>query len=377
PSAGLAAGPALLLAGAALKVGAVPGLGTWRLIAAQGPSAALAPALRGQGLALAALAGLVLARAPAQPVVTGIASGLVLAGGAAATLARGSSSQLAAVTGAATGIVFLSLGLGGVVATRAFLLLFPPVLLAASAASFAGRSMEEEEPRRNTWSAGLAGGAMLAAVASLLGLPPGGGFPGGSLVLGLATSRMQSDPLFLLVAGGAALGLALAALGGLSLVRSGRARALPAVVAAVAGLVLLYMGSQPVRLSIGWLVRLEDELGLAEILPSSGAPHLPTVGGAGLLGAAAPALALMAAILLLGRGVRAEGAPFRPLFGTVVVGDPGLVANLPRGPAARLARLRRSLDEAGVGLGTLLLLEAVALGIVLRLLVLSNRTGFL
>jgi hypothetical protein len=375
PGSGLAAGPTLLLAAAALKTGAVPGLGTWRLTAAQAPSAALVPALRGQGLALAALAALVLARAPDQPIVTGIASGLVLASGAAAILARGLSGQVAAVTGAAVGLVFLTLGLGGIVATRAFLLLFPAILVAAGAASLGGRSVEEGA-EKNSWTAGLAGGAMLAAVASLLALPPGGGFPGGALALGLATSRVQAYPWFFLAAGSAALGLSLAALGGISLVRSARARLMPAVVAAVAGLILLYMGSQPVRLSIGWLVRVEAELGLAQILPASGAPHLPTIGGAGLLGAAAPAVGLLGAVLLLGRGVRSEPASFSPLYGAGV-GKTGVIARVTRGSAARLARLRRSLEEAGVGFGALLLLEAVALGIVLRLLVLSNRTGFL
>jgi hypothetical protein len=219
------------------------------------------------------------------------------------------------------------------------------------------------------WAVGAL--ALGVAAASLAAIPVGGGFPGTWLALSLAAVRAQ--PVEALVAGGAALGLGLALLGGVPLLRWARPRPAAVALGVPAGLALLYMGSQPVRLGIGWWLRVEGELGLPAVLGAAGAPALPPAAGSHLLLAVSPALVVVAAVVLGARGLR----PSAPGF--VTLRDPrrgppsAPLAGAVRGGAALAARL----SALGVGFGVALVLEAAAVVMAIRLLFLGAQAGFL
>jgi hypothetical protein len=372
PSTGLA--PGLLLAAAAIKVGAVPWVGTARLATSGGPGSILASGLRGQGIALAALAGLELARGQEMAPLAVAAAAAAALGGVAAALARGRPSAVAAAAGAGASVPFLALGLGGAVGARAFLVLFPPLLLAAAAADV---SLGERGPARPSppgRARRVAGAAALGvAVGSLAGLPPGGGFPGTWLTLSLGAIRGEADVAFLAVIGATALGLAMAAVAAAPVVRAARPRTGGVVVAVVAAIGLLYAGIQPVRLGVGWWLRIEAELNLPQALAASGAPDLPAIGGLNLLLASAPALLLTGLVILLGGGLRTAGGPFV----SIPVGRRRL-----RGPGRRwvpapVASAARAWRRRRLGFAVALLLEAGAVAMVLRVVILAARAGFL
>ncbi|HEV3474622.1 MAG TPA: hypothetical protein VG602_04585, partial [Actinomycetota bacterium] len=196
----------LLLAAAAVKVGAIPGLATWRLTDESG--SVLAAGLRGQGLVLAAVAGVVLFRGEPEPIVAAVAAAAVALCGLATMVARTAPAALAAATGAACAVPFVALGLGGGAGVRAFLVLVPPLLLGAAAAwVLIPRDPDPAQPAPAAASGGEArsglpvwmGAVTLGVIlGSLLGAPPGGGFPGTWLTLALATARGESDPATLL-----------------------------------------------------------------------------------------------------------------------------------------------------------------------------------
>jgi hypothetical protein len=366
-------GPGLLLAAAGIKAGAVPWVGTARLAATAGSAAPMAAALRGQGVGLAALAGLELAGAQEMLPLAIAAVVAVALGGLAAALARGASSAGAAAAGTGAAMSFLALGLGGAVGARAFLVLFPPLLLAAATAELSLGSLDRARP----WNAplvrmaGVAG--MGVALGSLVGLPPGGGFPGTWLALSLGAIRGEGDPIMLIVSGVAALGLAVTALASLPAVRGAGSRPPTAVLGLAGAAVLLYAGAQPVRLGVGWWLRIEAELNLPRALGASGAPDLPAVGGLNLLLAAAPALLPTVLVILLGGGLRATRGGFVPLLRVsrrLLRPGRGWVPAPVATAAGRWRRWR-------LGFATALVLEAAALALALRLVVLAARSGFL
>jgi hypothetical protein len=370
-------GVGLLLAAAAVKAGAVPGVGTWRLAGTGGPGAPVAVALRGQGVLLAVVAGLEIGAAQPQPVVAGVAAGAVLLAGAAAVGARTGTRAAAAVAGAGAGLPFVALGLGGAVGTRAALILVPPILLGAGAAFLLGWSPRADEvdpagppsdPRAG-WRWLGASAAAVGAV-SVIGLPPGGGFPGAWLTLSLAGARSSAAAPYLLVAGAAGLGLALAAVGSVPLVRSVRARAGPAILGTVAAATLMYMGLQPVRLGIGWWLRIERELGTPEVLGASGAPALPPVGGLNVAVVMVEAALLVGLVVLLGRGFRDSRAPFVPLRW------PGRAPSF-LAPMMGAGRLGDRARTAEVIMAAAAVAEAGAVVLAARLVILSASRGFL
>jgi hypothetical protein len=368
-------GAGLLLAAGAIKAGAVPWVGTWRLAGTDGPGAPVAVALRGQGMALALLGGLVVGLSEPDPLVAGLAGGAVVVAGAASTLVRTASRAGAAVAGAGAALTFVALGLGGAVGIRAALILFPAFLLAAGSTFLLGWTPRADPEPPATPRPGPAPGwrwlgaaALAVAAATLAGLPAGGGFPGAWLALSLAGVRGVVTTPYLLMAGAVALGLALAALGSVPLIRAARTRAVPAILGSVVAVVLVYMGLQPVRLGIGWWLRIELDLGVPEVLGASGAPSLPALGGLNLAVVVAEAVLLVGAVVLLARGFRDTRGAFVPLpvrFGAVA----RLAAAA--GPAA--ARLRR----AGAGLATAVVLEAAAVVLAARLVLVAARSGFL
>lgn len=346
---GVGLGAGLLLGAAAAKMGAVPWVATWRLASTDGPGALVSIALRAQGVVLAALAAI---RIGGTEVVAPLAVGgaaAALAAGLAAVVSRREAACVAAVAGAGAALPMLGLGLGGAVGIRAFLLLFPTLLLGAAVLQALGWPGDEE------WRPVLLArwaGVVTAGVAALTltGLPPGAGFPGGWLSLRLAHARADAEWWYLLVLGGAALGLVLAAIAAVPLVRSVRPRGVPAVLGAAATILFVYAGTQPLRLSLGWLVRIEQELGMPPLLPAAGAPALPPVGGWDLLMAAAPALVVALAMGVASRGARGETLSFEP------------VATLPAWSApAPLRAVGRGVRRAGLGFAAAFLLEAGAL----------------
>jgi hypothetical protein len=386
------AGPALLLVAALLKAGAVPGVATWRLSGTDGPAAWLEGALRGEAVALAAMAALTMRGAAPAPALAIVAAVAILAAGAFALSSKGVATSLAAVAGAAAGMPFLALGLGGAIGARAFLLLFPAFLLAAALVSFLARPDPGEETGgergKTAGSAGmwgwLAACALGVGLGSLLGMPPGGAFPGTWLTLSLAASRSEATLAWLLATGAAGVGLAIAMAAAVGLVRAARPRLAHAAAGSLVALALLYLGTQPIRIAIGWWIRIETALGLPEVLPTAGAPGLPAIGGLRLVLLLAPAVILVAAVIALGRRVRDGGwelsvAPHFP-------GEPAtqkIVKRLRRvvEPVTALARpLKEYALRAralGVGFGIAAVLELAALLMVARIVLLSARSGFL
>jgi hypothetical protein len=219
------------------------------------------------------------------------------------------------------------------------------------------------------------GAASLAVVlASLIGLPPGSGFPGTWLALALAGARSIADPVLLVAGGGAAVALAGTFLASVPLVPAVRTRALPAILGGTAALALLYAGVQPVRLGVGWWLRVEAELRIPELLPAAGAPELPPIGGGRLAAVLLPAVALVGVVLVVGRGVRDVRAAFVPPVRAT--GDWKSWA--PAEPLLRGARrLGRRAAAQGLGFGVALVFEVVAVVMAARLLLVGARSGFL
>jgi hypothetical protein len=383
-STGLGVG--LILAAAAIKAGAVPGLGTARLLAAAGGPRPLGAVLRAQGILLAGVAGLVMARGQEMAPAAIAATVTVGLAGVVALLARRPSTTGAALIAAGAGVPFLALGLGGGFGARAFLVTFPAFLLAAGVVqvSVPADRLASEPSRRVTAAAGILAAGL--ALGSLVGLPPGGGFPGTWMTLSLAIDRGLAMPWFLLVAGGTLLGLALAVAGGIRLLRAASLKGAMAALSVLAGAALVYVGSQPVRLGVGWWLRSEESLGLPVVLPSAGGPTLPAVGGINLLLALAPAVVLILAAVALGRGARLgmlvpSPAPPGPEAGpsptAVTATTGGVMSRLRRALSKPLTPARRFLGRPAVGLGLGLVVEAAAVVLVVRLLVLGSRGGFL
>jgi len=369
----------LLLAAAAVKAGAVPGLGTWRLAGRTGPGGLVSVALRAQGMALAVLGGLVLGGAEGGVPVAGVAAGVLFAGGLAAVAARDPGASLSGVVGAGAALPFLALGLGGAVGTRAFLVLFPCFLVAAGAIALVGwPGRAPPRPARAGWR-WLGAAALAAAALSILGFPPGGGFPGTWLTLSLAGLRAEASPAWFLVLGGAAVGLTLAGLAAVPAIRSARPGPLRSIPAAVTALALLYVGVQPVRLAVGWWLRIEADLGTPLVLASTGAPGLPAMGGRNLVLVLGEAAALVAVVILLGRGFRDASAPHVPVAtGRLAEAVRGAGARLTtRGPMARPAAAAAAAWRRGLDLGVVLALELAAGILAARVVAEAAASGFL
>jgi hypothetical protein len=399
----------LVLAGAAAKAGALPGIGTARLVATEGPAAPLGVGLRGQAVVLAAIAGLAIAAGEEAVPLAVAASVVALIAGAAALLAATEGGVVAGVMAAGGSVLFLALGLGGGVGARAFLLLFPPFLLAAAAAQvlwppgvdLPRSSPVEDRGRRLLRAVAIQTGGVV--MGSLVGVPPGGGFPGTWLATSLAGSRSGEGGWYLLVELGALLGLALALVASIGVLRSARPRA-SAVAAGAAALALLYVGSQPIRLGVGWWLRIEAALGLPTVLPSGGAPGLPPVDGRTLALALGPPIFLVLAIVGLGRGVRRTTPGFVPLrlprpkpspaepevaAGTIPpegdAAEPPSPEDPPAGPPPaprpgmrrRLAGALRPRPAPRAALLVAGILEAGAIVMAVRLVVLGVQVGFL
>ena len=121
-------------------------------------------AMRGQAVALAAIAALEMRAAAPASALAVVAALAVLACAGASLLSRSPGSSVAAVAGAGFSVSLFALGLGGVVGSRAFLLLFPAFLLASGLVAFlGGRGPVKPRPR---------------------GAGPGGGWPQGPSVSG-------------------------------------------------------------------------------------------------------------------------------------------------------------------------------------------------
>jgi hypothetical protein len=368
-------GTALLLLCAAAKAGAVPGVATWRLEGSGGPGAPVTAALRGQGVALAALGG---------PIISGIdgsaalaataAAATLLAGGVALGTTRAHTS-LAAISGAAAAVPFLAIGLGGSVGLRAYLTLFPAFLLASGVAFLVGwPGLEEEVAGRTSRLRRWAGGAALVvSVISLAGLPPSAGFPGTWLTLDLAAARAAVEPLYAVLAAGAALGLVAAAMAAVPLLRSVRPGRFPALVGSVGAGFLVYMGSFPVRVGGGWWIRVEEGMNAPRVLSFAGAPSLPPMEGEVLLAAAMAVVVPIALVIVLGRGFRDANGTFDG-FGFLTNENPG-----PRmGRALSFGReLQVRSKRLYVGMAAALLIEAVVAWSIIQLVIRAGRRGFL
>jgi hypothetical protein len=222
---------------------------------------------------------------------------------------------------------------------------------------------------------------MGVALGSLLGMPPGGGFPGTWLSLSVAVARSESTTGWLLIASGAAVGLALAMFATPGLIRSARPRALPAIAGALVSGALLYTGLQPVRLGIGWWIRIETALQLPEVLPAAGAPGLPAVGGRAILFAAAVPLGIALLVVGLGRGLREPDRSWVPFAGPPRARrSPGRVRTLADRVAAPFAPVGRAVERLrgfGIGFAVAAAFEVAALLVAARLIVLTARAGFL
>jgi len=380
PSEGAAA--LLLLAAAAAKAGALPGLGTWRLAAQRGPGGLVAVAVRSQGVALAAIGGLVLGGAESSTPVAAAAAAALLLAGAAAVGSRAEAVALSGVVGAGAALPFLALGLGGAIGARAFLVLFPVFLLGAGAVALVGVPGPPAPRPAGTGWRWLGAASLGVAALSILGFPPGGGFPGAWLTLSLAGVRAEAAPAWLLVFGGAAVGLALAALAAVPSVRSARPGPVRAIPAALAALALLYVGLQPVRLGVGWWLRVEAELAVPVVLPSTGAPDLPPLGGLNLALVVGEAAALVVLVALLGRGFRDARAPYVPATSgrlaeavRPALGRAGALVS--RGPVARPASALARARTRGLDLGLVLALEIAALVLAGRVVAVAAGSGFL
>lgn len=266
----------------------------------------LAAVLRGQGILLAAIAAAVMAQGQEMLPAAIVAAVAVAFAGLVAVVAGTPGTIRASVIAAGAAVAFAALGLGGGFGVRAFLVLFPPFLLAAAAAELvaSGEPRFPVERRRHRVARALGALGLGVAIGSLVGIPPGGGFPGTWMTVSLAGARGVAAPAYFLLAAGVLVGLALALAGGIRLLRLAQPTLVAAVVAALAALALLYMGAQPLRLGIGWWIRVEEAMTLPTVLPSAGGPTLPAVGGQNLVLALAPGLLLVLLVVGAGRGVR-------------------------------------------------------------------------
>jgi hypothetical protein len=338
----------------------------------------MATVLRAQAVALAVIGGLVLGAAQGSAAVAGVAAGALFAAGATAVLSRDPGVSLSGVVGAGAALPFLALGLGGAVGTRAFLVMVPTFLVAAGAivlVGWPGRS--PAIPARPVWR--FLGAAALAGVAlSILGFPPGGGFPGTWLTLSLAGLRAEASPVWFLVLGGAAVGMTLAGLAAVPAIRSARPGPLRSIPSALAALALLYVGLQPVRLAVGWWVRIEADLGTPLVLAATGAPELPAMGGRNLAIVLGEAALLVVAVSALGRGFRDASAPHVPAvsgrFGEALR---GLGARFTRGPLTRPAAALGAARRKGLDLGVVLVLELAAGALAAWVVLEAAGSGFL
>jgi hypothetical protein len=235
-----------------------------------------------------------------------------------------------------------------------------------------------ERPPLRLWG-WLSTAALGIALGSLLGLPPGGGFPGTWLALSLTATRAESSPGWLLITAAAAVGLALAAFAMVGLLRASRPRPIASILAFLASLSLIYVGVQPVRLGIGWWIRVETALGLPEVLPSIGAPGLPPVGGFNLLVAVAPAMGIGLLLVAMGLGVRDPGTAWVPFGGPRRTRRAATRTRLSRigRPFAPVGRAAQQLRAFGVGYAIAVAFEVVALLIAGRLVLLAAEAGFL
>ena len=185
---------------------------------------------------------------------------------------------------------------------------------------------------------------------------------------------------WLLAAGAVGAGLTVTMIAAIPLLRSVRARAWQAAAGSALALALLYVGTQPIRIAIGWWVRVETELGLPEVLPTAGPPGLPAIGGMNLLLILAPALLLVAAVIGLGRGVRDVAPAFVP---TGELKQPALLKRINKGFTPVSAGLRPLKEYAararalGAGFGIAAALELAAFLMVGRIVLLAARAGFL
>ena len=369
---GIGLGSGLLLLSAAAKAGALPGVATWRLTQSEGPAAPVTAALRGQGVALSALAGPIVAGVGESVPLASAAVVATLLAGAAGLVAARSQASLAALFGAGASVQFLALGLGGSVGLRAFLLLFPAFLLASGVAFLVGWPPQEAQfaGRRSRVPRWAGGAAMAVSVASLAGFPPAGGFPGTWLTLDLATARGAIEPLYVVVAGAAALGLVAAAVGAIPLLRAARPGWISALLGAGGAGLLLYMGSLPGRVGGGWWVRVEEGLNAPELLSFAGAPDLPPVDGGILLVAAGAAAIPIALVALLGRG-------FRDAAGTFT----GVMPRRPARPERRLVglagKLQASVERLYIGTAAALLIELAVAWSIVQLVIRAGQRGFL
>jgi NADH:ubiquinone oxidoreductase subunit 2 (subunit N) len=388
PDPGATVANALMLGGAALKAGAIPGFGAWMLTAADGPAALMAPAVRGQALILAAVAALQAGESQEADPAAVVAAVAILLNAVMGVVARRGPTVMASALGSGAGVAFLALSLGGGVGARAFLVLAPVYVLATGTAVLVGWEASEEDraprerdrrPPRAAWS-WLGFAALLVVLGSLVGLPPGGGFPGTWLTLSLATTRGLTEPLLLGVAAATGIGLAVTFLAALPLAGTVRTRAVPAVVGAASALGLLYVGLQPVRLGIGWWLRVENELGLPTLLPAAAAPDLPPIGGLRLAAVLLPAVVLVGAVVALGRGIRESRTRFVPMIRNRA--ETG--AERARRIRARVTaavegprRLARRATAQGLGFGVAVVFEVIAAVLAARLLLIGARSGFL
>ena len=383
PGATLAYG--LAIGGAAVKAGAIPGLGAWRLTAAGGVPSLMASAVRGQAMVLAGVVSLqVTMGREADPGALGAAGALLLVA-AVGLAARRPDTALATALGAGLGVALLALGLGGGVGARAFLVLAPAYLLAAGGAVLLGweppeddRSSRERDrrPPPSVWR-WVGAASVVVVLASLIGIPPGAGFPGTWLALGLAGVRGLAEPFLLVAAAGAAVALAGSFLASVPLVAAVRTRAIPAILGAAVALALLYAGLQPVRLGIGWWLRVEAELRLPEVLPAAGAPDLPPLGGGrALAGVILPAVVVVGLVLVLGRGLRDVRAEFVPPLGGGAEAAGKAWARV-QPLLTRVRGIGRRASAQGLGFGMALVFEVVAVVMAARLLLIGARSGFL
>lgn len=370
---GMGLGSALLLISAAAKAGALPGIATWGLTATEGAGAVVTAALRGQGVVLTALAGPIIAGVgESVPLAVASVVATVLAGAAGLSAARAHASVAAAI-GAGAAVLFLSLGLGGSVGLRAFLVLFPAFLLASGLmflVGWPGRSepVAGRSSRVRRWAGGV---AVAASAASLAGLPPAGGFPGTWLTLDLATSRGVVEPLYVVIAAAALLGLVAAAVGAVPLLRVADPGWTPALLGATGAGILLYIGSFPVRVGAGWWVRVEEALNAPELLSFAGAPSLPPIPGGVLISAVTAAAIPIVLVTLLGKGFRDAGGRFVGLA-------PGGGLRSPQRRPARVARKLRAAEERlYVGMAAAILIEAAAAWSIVQLVIGAGRKGFL
>jgi hypothetical protein len=182
------------------------------------------------------------------------------------------------------------------------------------------------------------------------------------------------------------LGLGLSALAAVPVVAASRPSLAAGVPALLTGAALLYMGSQPVRLGVGWWLRIERALEVPGLLPSAGAPTVPAVRGIDLALALAPAAGLALLVALLGRGVRGaygETAPLRlPRRPAVELGAAGEATVLPTHRLVRSVfvfsgRARARARRLALGLAAAALLEAAAIALSVFLVLEGLRLGFL